>query len=272
MLSLTGAFQLLESGSAHGGQLRKREFMFTNADEVLRFLGDHKVEFVDVRFCGLPGTMQHFTVSAGQVAAFAAAAFILIVIPGPSVLFVVGRALADGRRTALASVAGNAAGLEVVAVCVALGIGTLVERSALVFIVVKLAGAGYLIWLGIRAVRQRRGLASALSAASSPRRQRRAVLEGVVVGVANPKAVILFAAILPQFVNRRAGHVPVQMLLLSLVSFAIALVSDSAWGLLASTVRAWFARSPRRLQLVGAGGGLAMIGLGLLVAVTGRTT
>lgn len=211
-------------------------------------------------------------VSVSQLAAFAVASFILIVIPGPSVLFAVGRALAYGRRTALATVAGNAVGLEVVAVCVALGIGTLVERSALVFIVVKLAGAGYLIWLGIRAVRQRRGLASALSAASSPRRQRRAVLEGVVVGVANPKAVILFAAILPQFVNRRAGHVPVQMLLLSLVSFAIALVSDSAWGLLASTVRAWFARSPRRLQLVGAGGGLAMIGLGLLVAVTGRTT
>ena len=194
-------------------------------------------------------------VSAGQVAAFAVASFILIAIPGPSVLFVVGRALAYGRRTALASVAGNAAGLEVVAACVALGIGTLVERSALVFIGVKLAGAGYLIWLGIRAVR----------------RQRRAMLEGFVVGVANPKAVILFAAVLPQFVNRRAGHVPVQMLLLSLVSFAIALVSDSAWGLLAGTVRAWFASSPRRLQLVSLGGGLAMIALGLLIAVTGRT-
>ena len=62
MLSLTGAFQLLESGSAYGRQLRKREFMFTNADEVLKFIGDNKVEFVDVRFCDLPGTMQHFTV------------------------------------------------------------------------------------------------------------------------------------------------------------------------------------------------------------------
>jgi threonine/homoserine/homoserine lactone efflux protein len=91
-----------------------------------------------------------------------------------------------------------------------------------------------------------------------------------VVGVANPKAVILFAAVLPQFVNRTAGHVPAQMLLLSLVSSAIALASDSVWSLLASTVRAWFARSPRRLELVGAAGGLAMIGLGLSVAVTGH--
>ena len=159
-------------------------------------------------------------------------------------------------------------GLEVVAVCVALGIGTLVERSALVFTVVKLAGAGYLIWLGIRAVRQRRGLASAFAAAPTPRRHRTAVLEGFLVGVANPKAVILFAAVLPEFVNRRAGHAPVQMLLLSLVSFLIALVSDSAWSLVASTVRAWFARSPRRLELIGGTGGLAMIGLGLSIAVT----
>jgi threonine/homoserine/homoserine lactone efflux protein len=209
-------------------------------------------------------------VSGGQVATFAVASFILIVIPGPSVLFVIGRALAYGRRTALASVAGNAVGLEVVAMCVALGIGTLVERSVLVFTAVKLAGAGYLIWLGIRAVRQRRGLASTFATAQAPHRPCAAVLEGFVVGVANPKAVILFAAVLPEFVNRQAGHVPVQMLVLSLVSFAIAVVSDSAWGLVASTVRAWFARSPRRLELVGGAGGLAMIALGLSVAIAGR--
>jgi threonine/homoserine/homoserine lactone efflux protein len=209
-------------------------------------------------------------VSAGQLAAFAVASFVLIVIPGPSVLFVVGRALAHGRRTALASVAGNAIGVEVVAVCVALGIGTLVQRSTLVFTIVKLAGALYLVWLGIRAIRQRRNLASAFATAPPPRTQRKAVLEGFVVGIANPKAIILFAAVLPEFVNRQAGHVPVQMLLLSLVSFAIALASDSAWSLIASTVRTWFARSPRRLELVGGAGGLAMIGLGLSVAVTGR--
>lgn len=92
----------------------------------------------------------------------------MIVIPGPSVLFVVGRALAHGRGTALASVVGNAVGVEVVAVCVALGIGTLVERSAVVFTVVKLSGAGYLIWLGIRAVRQRVSLASAFASGSTP--------------------------------------------------------------------------------------------------------
>jgi threonine/homoserine/homoserine lactone efflux protein len=209
-------------------------------------------------------------VSVGQLAAFAVAAFILIVIPGPSVLFVVGRALAHGRRAALASVVGNAVGVEVVAVCVALGIGTLVERSTLAFTTVKLVGAAYLVWLGISAIRHRRGLLSAFAAAPPARSQRRAVLEGFVVGVANPKAVILFAAVLPEFVDRHAGHVPAQMLALSLVSFVIALASDSMWSLAASGARNWFAHPPRRLELVGGAGGLAMIGLGLSVAVTGR--
>jgi threonine/homoserine/homoserine lactone efflux protein len=90
------------------------------------------------------------------------------------------------------------------------------------------------------------------------------------VGITNPKAYILFGAILPQFVNRAAGDIPEQMLLLALVSVAIGAVSDSCWGFAASGVRAWFARSPRRFELVGGAGGLAMIGVGVTVAITGR--
>jgi threonine/homoserine/homoserine lactone efflux protein len=209
-------------------------------------------------------------VSVGQVAAFAAAALVLIVIPGPGVLFVIGRALAHGRRTALLSVAGHAAGNWVVAVCVALGVGTVVERSAAVFTAVRLAGAAYLVWLGVEAFRRRQSLARVLDGAAAPRGDVRAAREGLVVGVTNPKAVILFAAVLPQFVDRPAGHVPVQMLILSAISIVIGLASDSCWGLAASTVRSWFARSPRRLGLVGGVGGLAMIGLGLTLALTGR--
>ena len=209
-------------------------------------------------------------VSLGQVAAFGVASLILIVIPGPSVLFVVGRALAHGKRTALASVVGNACGVEVVAICVAVGIGAVVERSAPVFTAIKLGGAAYLVWLGIRAVRRRGRLTAAFAPAAEPRGQPRALLEGFIVGVANPKALILFAAVLPQFVERQAGHVQEQMLILSVVSFAIALISDSAWSMLASAARTWFARSSRRLELVGGAGGLAMIGLGLSIAVTGR--
>ena len=209
-------------------------------------------------------------ISAGQLLGFTITCLIVIAIPGPSVLFVVGRALAHGRRTALASVVGNVLGIEVVAISVALGVGALVQQSAAVFTVVKLLGAGYLAWLGIQAIRHRHSLGEALNMAVEPRGDRRAASEGFLVGITNPKAYILFAAVLPQFANQAAGHVPVQLLLLSLVSLPIGLICDSAWGLAASGVRSWFARSPQRLALVGGLGGLAMIGLGLTLAFTGH--
>jgi threonine/homoserine/homoserine lactone efflux protein len=209
-------------------------------------------------------------ISSGQLLGYAVASFVLIVVPGPGVLFVVGRALAHGRRTAITTAAGHAAGNYVVAACVALGLGTLLQRSEQLFVAVKLAGAVYLIWLGVQAVRHRGELASAMADAVPARAGWLALRDGFVVGVTNPKAFILFGAILPQFVNRGAGHVPAQMLLLALVSVSIGVLSDSAWGLAASGVRAWFARSPRRFALVGGAGGLAMIGLGVTVALTGR--
>jgi threonine/homoserine/homoserine lactone efflux protein len=209
-------------------------------------------------------------ISPSHLLGYGLASAVLIVIPGPSVLFVVGRALAYGRRTALATVCGNAAGNYTVAVCVALGIGALVQRSETVFTAVKLVGALYLVWLGIQAIRRRKVLRDTFAGAAERHGDRPAVRDGFLVGVTNPKALILFGAVLPQFVNRAAGHVQVQMLLLALVSIGIGLVSDSVWGITASAVRAWFARSPRRLERVGGAGGLAMIGVGVTVAITGR--
>jgi threonine/homoserine/homoserine lactone efflux protein len=210
-------------------------------------------------------------ISSGQLLGYAIASFLIIVVPGPGVLFVIGRALAHGRRTAIATAVGHAGGNYVVAVCVAVGLGTLLERSAQVFLAVKLAGALYLVWLGVQAIRHRQALAEAMSDAVPPRAGWLALRDGFVVGVTNPKAYILFGAILPQFVNRGAGHVPAQMLLLALVSVSIGVLSDCTWGLAASGVRAWLARSPRRFALVGGAGGLAMIGVGVTVALTGQS-
>jgi threonine/homoserine/homoserine lactone efflux protein len=209
-------------------------------------------------------------VSSGQVIGFTLVALVLIVVPGPGVLFVVGRALSHGRRTAVATAAGHALGNLVVAACVAFGLGTLLQRSAEVFTAVKLAGALYLVFLGVQAIRHRHSLAEAMSSATGASDGWKALRDGVVVGVTNPKAYILFGAVLPQFVSRGAGHVPVQMLLLALISVSMGLASDSAWGLAASMVRAWFARSPRRFALLGGAGGLAMIGVGVTIALTGR--
>jgi threonine/homoserine/homoserine lactone efflux protein len=209
-------------------------------------------------------------ITGGQLLGFSVAALVMIVIPGPGVLFVVGRALSHGRRTALATAAGHAAGNYVVAALVAVGLGEILQRSAAAFVVVKVAGAAYLAWLGIQAIRHRKSLADAFAAVAEPREGWRALRDGVVVGITNPKSYILFGAILPQFVNRDAGAVPGQMLLLALVAVLMGGVSDCAWGFAASGVRNWFASSPRRFELVGGAGGLAMIGVGVTVAITGR--
>jgi threonine/homoserine/homoserine lactone efflux protein len=209
-------------------------------------------------------------ISGGQLLGFTLASMVLIVIPGPGVLFVVGRALSHGRRTALATAGGHAVGNYVVAACVAVGLGALLQRSVTVFMVVKVVGAAYLVWLGVQAIRHRKSLADAFAAAAEPRQGWRALRDGVVVGITNPKSYILFGAVLPQFVNRGAGHVAGQMLVLALVSVLIGAVSDCGWGFAASAVRNWFASSPRRFALVGGAGGLAMIGVGVTVAIAGR--
>ncbi|WP_406398784.1 LysE family translocator [Streptomyces sp. NBC_00879] len=211
-------------------------------------------------------------VSTDRFLAFAAMSLLVIVIPGPSVLFVIGRALAHGRRTAVATALGNVFGSYVLVVAVALGIGALVERSAVVFMAVKLAGAAYLVFLGVQAFRHRKDMkVSDMQAPSGPARgDLRTVVDGILVGVTNPKGIVFFAAVLPQFVDHAAGNLPGQMLLLGLVPISIGLVTDTLWGLGAAAARSWFARSERRLSMVGGAGGFAMIGLGVTVAATGR--
>jgi threonine/homoserine/homoserine lactone efflux protein len=212
-------------------------------------------------------------VSTDRFLAFAAMSLLVIVIPGPNVLFVIGRALAHGRRTAVMTALGNVVGSYLLVAAVAFGIGSLVERSLTVFLVVKLAGAAYLVLLGVRAFRHRKEMkASALrqEPAGAARGDLRTVLDGALVGLTNPKGLVFFAAVLPQFVDHSAGRVPVQMLVLGLIPISIGLVTDTLWGLTASAARSWFAGSDRRLSLIGGAGGCTLIGLGVTVAVTGR--
>jgi threonine/homoserine/homoserine lactone efflux protein len=208
--------------------------------------------------------------SGSQIASYAIVSAVLIAIPGPSVLFAVGRALSRGRRSALASVVGNAFGVYAVAVMVAVGLGAVVSRSDAALQAIKWCGAAYLVYLGVTAIRHRSRLNSILARDHSQLGTLRSARQGFAVGIANPKALLLFGAVLPQFVNRSAGHATIQMLLLALVSLITALVSDSVWVLMASAFRGWFARSPRRLEMVGGAGGLAIIAVGISVAATGR--
>ncbi|MBV9048843.1 MAG: LysE family translocator [Solirubrobacterales bacterium] len=208
--------------------------------------------------------------SSGRLLGFIATSFIVIVIPGPSVLFVVGRALASGRRVAVFSVLGNAAGEYVQVIAIAFGIGALVEQSVATFTALKLLGGCYLIYLGFRAFRQRKSLAQVHSLPGQPGSGVVSFAQGFTVGATNPKTVVFLAAVLPQFVSRHDANVPTQILVLGLLFAAIAVTSDTLWALAAGALRSWFARSPRRLELVGAAGGLGMAAVGFGFLVSGR--
>jgi threonine/homoserine/homoserine lactone efflux protein len=209
-------------------------------------------------------------IPSDRLLTFTATAFVVIVIPGPSVLFVIGRALAGGRRVAVFSVLGNAAGEYIQVIAIAFGIGALIAQSVAVFTVLKLLGGCYLIYLGAKTFRQRKPLTEALSSPGRVRSDRASFTEGFSVGVTNPKTFVFLAAILPQFVSRAVGDVAGQILLLGLVFAGIAVVSDTLWAVAAGALRSWFVRSPRRYELVGAAGGLAIAGVGLGFLLSGR--
>jgi threonine/homoserine/homoserine lactone efflux protein len=197
--------------------------------------------------------------------------YVLILIPGPSVLFVVSRGVALGRRAALATVVGNATGFALQLTLVAIGIGSIVARSEAVFTVLKLAGAAYLVYLGIRNIRDRKTLARIFGTTEvAAKSLRRIMREGFVVGATNPKGVIIFTAVLPQFIDRSAGHVTLQLLTLGAICLVIALLSDGAWAIASGTARQWLGRSPRRLEVLSATGGAMLVGLGVALAITGR--
>ena len=207
------------------------------------------------------------------IAAFAVASMILLAIPGPSVLFVIGRSLSLGRRGGLMSVVGNELGGLPLVAAVAFGVGAVVADSIVLFTVVKLLGGAYLAYLGVQAIRHRRdGLDDTPGAAAAGPSSWSVLRQGFLVGVTNPKTIVFFVAALPQFVDFHAGYVPLQMIVLGLVFTLVALVFDSLWALLAGSARQWFARSPRRLSAVRATGGGMMIGLGGSLVLTGTKT
>jgi threonine/homoserine/homoserine lactone efflux protein len=202
---------------------------------------------------------------------FLVTVYVLILIPGPSVLFVVSRGVALGRRAALATVLGNAMGFALQLTLVAIGIGSIVARSDAVFTALKLAGAAYLVYLGLRNIRDRKALARIFGTTEvAPKSLRRTVREGFFVGATNPKGVIIFTAVLPQFIDRSAGHVTLQLLTLGAICLVIALLSDGAWAIASGSARHWLGRSSRRLELLSATGGAMLVGLGVALAVTGR--
>jgi threonine/homoserine/homoserine lactone efflux protein len=205
-----------------------------------------------------------------QWLAFVIASALFIQVPGPSLLFTIGRALTVGRRDALLSVVGNALGIVTQVLGIAVGLGAVVAASAHAYTVLKVIGAGYVVWLGVQAIRHRGDARAALEDVDlvrvPPARARRSLRVGFTVGVTNPKTIVFFVAFLPQFVNDSAGHTGLQLALLGLVFGTLCVASDSIWALAAARARDWFARRPQRLDTLSLTGGVMMIGLGATMA------
>ncbi|MFZ4123107.1 MAG: LysE family translocator [Candidatus Planktophila sp.] len=197
------------------------------------------------------------------------AAMVIILAPGPSVLFVIARAIAWGRRTAVFTVAGNVTGAFALSTLVAVGLGPILQRSDLAYAAIQWGGGLYLMYLGVDAIRQRRVHAEDMrnQGEISPGMVR-SMRDGFWVGALNPKGLVFYAAVLPQFVDREKGNVALQLIFLGAVFSILAFVSDGTWGLLAGTARQWLATDPKRLEKLRATGGTVMIILGVSVLIS----
>ena len=197
------------------------------------------------------------------------ATILIILAPGPSVLFTIARAIAWGRVAAIATVIGNAAGMFLVSVLVALGIGPILQRSEILYNGIQWAGGAYLIYLGYAAI-----AASKVDAADMQKTVGgkpsffTSVRNGFWVGVLNPKSVVFFAAILPQFIDQEKNNVTAQLLLLGAIFALIALIPDGSYGLLAGTIRQWLSGDVRRLIFMRLSGGVVMIALGIFTILS----
>lgn len=203
-----------------------------------------------------------------HLAGFIVASIAIILAPGPSVMFVIARAIAWGRATAMLTALGNALGMVVLSAAVAVGLGPLLQRSHLLLESVQVMGGLYLVYLGVDALRHRQQHASDMLVVADGRPSLvGTVRQGLVVGVMNPKALVFFTAVFPQFVDPGAGSLTLQLLTFGVIFAMLACLLDGVWGAVVGTSRDWFARSQGRLVLLRTVGGVVMVLLGTLVIV-----
>jgi threonine/homoserine/homoserine lactone efflux protein len=193
------------------------------------------------------------------LALFCVATLALLLVPGPAVLFIVTRSVAQGRSAGLVSVLGVHAGSLVHVAAATLGISALLAASATAFTVVKYAGIAYLVWLGARKLMRRGGGDEAVELPVHSRR--RMFWEGFVVNVLNPKTAIFFLAFLPQFTDAAIGPIAPQMLLLGLLWVVLGMASDGTYAMLAATLAGRVRRSATARRRLDVGSGLVYLGL-----------
>ena len=207
------------------------------------------------------------TPDAPAVGVFVLAALALLVVPGPAVVYVVARSIHQGRRAGLASVVGIHVGTLVHIAAATLGLSALIASSAVAFTAVKIAGAVYLVGLGLWTLFSRR--AEPEVALGGERNLRRAFAQGILVNVLNPKTALFFLAFLPQFVDPDAPHPALQIAFLGFLFALLGLVTDSTWALAAGTAGGVLRRSRRFASVQRYVTGTVYVGLGVATALAG---
>lgn len=201
-------------------------------------------------------------------AEYVATSIVIVFAPGPSVLFIIARAVSWGRVTALYTVLGNAIGSFLLSALIAIGLGPIIQRSDLAYAAVQWGGGAYLVYLGIDALRHRHAHAADMTKKNSKAPHAfTSMKNGFWVAILNPKTLVFYAAVLPQFIDRDGSNVTAQLLFLGGVFALMCLFSDGTWGFLAGTAREWLAHDAKRLVTLRAIGGSVMIILGTLVVI-----
>jgi threonine/homoserine/homoserine lactone efflux protein len=196
---------------------------------------------------------------------FAVAAFALIIIPGPAVLYIVSQSVGQGRVGGLAAVLGVETGAFVHVAGAALGVSAILASSATAFSALKLAGGAYLVVLGIRRLRERDD--DSVPGTARPRPLASIFRQGVIVNALNPKTALFFLAFLPQFVDPERGHVALQAAILGLIWVVIAAICDAVWALGSGSLVGLLRTSARARRVERRASGGILIGLGVLATL-----
>jgi len=210
--------------------------------------------------------------SHAQLVFFVTAAAILLAIPGPAVLYIVGRSIGQGRGAGFVSALGIGVGTLVHTAAAAVGLSALLVSSATAFSAVKYIGAAYLVFLGVQRLRSKESLAKQAEDNAPRTSLARIFGQGIVVNILNPKTALFFFAFLPQFVDPARGHVALQIASLGVLFAVMGTTSDSLWALSSGTVAGWLRGNPRWMRSERFVSGGILISLGLATAFAGSST
>lgn len=197
---------------------------------------------------------------------FILASAAIILVPGPSVMFTIARAVSWGKATAFITVLGNALGMFVLSVLVAFGVGPLLQSSKNLLLIVQIGGGCYLMYLGYEALKHRLSAAGEMvTVTESKPAVLRNLRQGFMVGFLNPKAIVFIAAIFPQFLDPDGAAASIQLLIFGIIWCLLAIAGDGMWAVIVGSSRDWFATSQQRLVTLRVSGGLVMATLGVII-------